>query len=225
MGGALRKQKMFWILRLDDYGQFTKEELKSFFNKHTAFKMVHEYKSYNPNKGPHIQGWIECDVAEDTMRKWIKKEIHCKGNKHYALKNKAMMEKHYESEEGYYRYVCKGESKDKPPIEFYNITPEDTLRLHKEFYETRVDWNKRREEEKNTLDKQLDSLIGNNMLMLQVSPHEEIVRLIIEFYDTRNKSITNNQLENKYIYYRQKIHPEWKKIRVQLIHEKLMLRN
>lgn len=111
------------------------EEIKDFTNRHTEIVLVKEFKSYDPDIGPHWQGYYYGDKSLQTVKRWIKDELGCRGNEAYSLKQ-ADIKKYQEQGgiEGYFRYICKSKSKDEPPKEYLNISESDVIKYNQQYW-------------------------------------------------------------------------------------------
>lgn len=206
------------IFRITDNGQFTEDELKRFAEKHTNIVIIKEYKSYNPAVGPHFHGWFNGNLTKKTLINYFKSELHCKGNEDYSISQKEL--KQFNTEEGYYRYCCKGENAEKAPNEFYNINLTAVLEYHKNYYLKQEEFKTIRIRGSKRL-AELSDYASDKLATIYENRFHHLPLIILQYHDEKSMMISDFQVENYYNFLRSKLDPDYINERANRIYNKV----
>lgn len=206
------------IIRIADNGQFSKEEFEGFIKRHSNIHLVKEYKNYTPLYGPHYHGWYEGHLSKKSVIGFITKELHCKGNADYSLSQKKL--KKYKGFDGYYRYICKGESESIAPKEWFNLSSEFITENHKSFYLHKEEYEKTKGSSGSKL-ADLTKYVSDNLYLYHEGNVRYIPKYIIQYHMESKSLVSNNQVENYYHYIRSKIDKDYIDIRANSIYNRI----
>lgn len=166
----------------------------------SAHLLVEEAKEAGHNR--HVHAALFVNTTEKALRnKWLYrfKKTHS-GNKSYSLRQ---LWEDEETHVGYYRYMCKGEDKDTPPVVISAAGIEfgaDKIKIyHEEYYQHPAQQVKRKrqvtdetiEDEVLRLCKERKYTPGNTLAICQC---------LVKTYKRRQKGFTEYELERKMNY-------------------------
>jgi len=207
------------IIRITDNGQFDELEFSSFVRRHPNITLVKEFKSYNPDLGPHYHGFFRGNLTKKTIIHYLKTELNCKGNEDYSTGQKELKE--CKSLDGYIRYICKGEKLGEPPTVFYNIESTEVLRNHEEFYSKQDEYKKQVKDKSSKNLHDLVEHVRKELNEIYENQYYQIPLIILEYHKKNYKIISDFQCENYYHYIRGQLDEEYVKRRAERIYEKL----
>jgi len=206
------------IFRITDNSQYTEEELQEFSNKNPELKMIKEYKTYNPPQGAHFHGWTDEEVSPQAIAVRLKQQLNCIGNKDYSVGQKELKEN--DGPEGYKHYCCKSCEAGNIPGIYYNLTEEEVMEYHKQYWIKNKQLNDAKKTKKDKSQK--DELFT---YCTQLNPkdfsEEELIPLILNYFRENDKMVSNSQVENYYYYISSKMNPLAATWRARIIIQKM----
>jgi len=174
----------------------TLQDLKDFLNVHTDISLVKEFKSYDPDVGPHYQGYYYGEKSIESLKRWITKELGCKGNESYSLKQADI--KKFEAQggiEGYFRYICKSRNKSEPPIEYYNLDESFIHKYHSLYYKIKDEFKQAKKSKPKRTQQLLDFIADKAPDQLS---QLKLMELILEFHKENHLMVSDFQAELYY---------------------------
>jgi len=205
---------IFVPFRITNNDQYTQEEITKFFANHTSLRAVFEIS----DKGvPHYHGFSNGIVSKSSVVHWIKTELHCVGNKDYSMSSKDLP-KQNRTEDGYYRYICKGTEQEKPK-KYVNLEDKWVEEHWIQYWIQNEEYTKAKKEGRKNIQSNLLEYVKQNV------PYEHeslIIKRILKYFDETDKMVSNAQVENYYHYVRTKISPEYLDKRCNSIYAKML---
>lgn len=207
------------VFRITDNGQFTQEEIKEFHNRHPNVISIKEFKTYNPDEGPHYHGWTKANIHKKTLIGYITKELHCKGNGDYSVSQKEV--KSLGSISAYQRYCCKGECEGKHPTDFFNTTPDFILSQHTKYYHMQREIIKVRRDANRKKLAALSEYVEDKIMFIYEGKMCYIPEVILEYHKEKDLLVSDSQVEQYYNYIRTKFDSGYLKERANRIYGKI----
>lgn len=183
------------VFRITNLGQYTTIEFERFVEQNPEFKMVMEYKTYDPPQGEHWHGYTEEDISSQAVATRIKNALHCVGNQHYSISSKELDK---QDPDGYRRYISKGAETRYPPSQFRNLSETDVLIWHRQYWDANQVIKEQRKSGKESQKDQLFEYCKGQLG--ERSDTDDLVQTILMFFRKEDKIVSNAQVENYYYY-------------------------
>jgi len=205
---------IFVPFRITQNDQYTQAELDKFFANHTTLSAVFEISDEGV---PHYHGFSQGIVSKSSIVNWIKTELHCVGNKDYSMSSKDLP-KQDRTEQGYYRYICKG-YKEKKPTKYINLEDKWVEEYWIKYWVCNDEYI---ELKKNAGKSQMKNVLDFVKQDLPYEHSQDIILRILKYFDETDKMVSNSQVENYYHYVRTRIHEGYMNHRAQSIYCRLL---
>jgi len=206
---------IFVPFRITDNNQYSQQELEKFFENHTSLRAVFEISREGV---PHYHGFSQGVVSKSSVVNWIKTELHCVGNKDYSMSSKDLP-KQDRTEEGYYRYICKGKDKETKPKKYINL---DDKWVEEHWLQYWILNDEYTELKKSSGKSQMKNVLEYVKQNLPYEHTSQIIERILQYFDETDKMVSNSQVENYYHYVRTKIHANYMSHRANTIYCRLL---
>lgn len=189
---------IFVPFRITQNDQYSLEEFNQFFINHTTLHAIFEISSEGV---PHWHGYSHGIVSKSSVVNWIKTELHCVGNKDYSMSSKDLP-KQDRTENGYYRYMCKG-TVSKKPQKYINLDPKWIEENWLQYWIVNEEIIRLKKQGKQS---QMKSVVEFVKLNQPYENDTAIVRRILQYFYEADKMVSNSQVENYFLYVRSVLH-------------------